>query len=88
MTSIPMPEFSHDWQAAMLKVRQGETVVLTENGKPVAQLSPVVEAESSKNQPLRQNGLLWMFEVADKWVPLGPVETLTNEEMDRIIYDH
>jgi prevent-host-death family protein len=89
MTSIPMPEFSHDWQAAMLKVRQGETVVLTENGKPVAQLSPAMETESpGEAKPSRQNGLLWMCELGEKLIPPGPIESLTNEEMDRIIYDH
>jgi antitoxin (DNA-binding transcriptional repressor) of toxin-antitoxin stability system len=90
MTSIPMPEFNQDWQAALLKVRQGETVVILENGKPVAQLSPAAtNAETSEEpKPAKQNGLLWMCELGEKLIPPGPVETLTNEEMDRIIYDH
>ena len=91
MTSIPMPELPHDWTEAMLKVRQGETVVLTENGKPVAQLSPAAVAttvEEVKHAP--QNGLLWMCDLAKQWVSDSPEskEQLTNEEMDRIIYDH
>lgn len=92
MTSIPLPEFSHDWQAAMLKVRQGETVVLTENGKPVAQLSPtadsVDEPQAAEPQDSGQNGLLWMCELGERLIPPGPIESLTNEEMDRIIYEH
>lgn len=92
MTSIPMPEFNQDWQAALGKVRQGETVVLTENGKPVAQLSPAVANAEAAEEPksTKQSGLLWMCELAEKWVSDTPEskEQLTNEEMDRIIYDH
>jgi antitoxin (DNA-binding transcriptional repressor) of toxin-antitoxin stability system len=89
-----MPEFSKDWHAAVLKVRQGETVVLTEDGKPVAQLSPASDAanEPHLNEPIEsgQQGLLWMCDLAEKWVSDSPEskEQLTNEEMDRIIYDH
>lgn len=90
MTSVPMPEFNHDWQAALGKVREGETVVIMENGKPVAQLSPAAANAETAEKPksTKQNGLLWMCELAEKWVPHGPIETLTNEEMDRIIYEH
>lgn len=92
MTSIPMPEFNHDWQAALGKVREGETVVIMENGKPVAQLSPAVaNSESSEEpKPAKQNGLLWMCDLAKQWVSDSPEskEQLTNKEMDRIIYDH
>ena len=94
MTSIPMPEFNQDWQAALLKVRQGETVVILENGKPLAHLSPATEfaseSQSGESQAAAQKGLLWMTELADKWVSDSPEikESLTNEQMDRIIYDH
>ena len=91
MTSIPMPEFNQDWQAALLKVRQGETVVILENGKPLAKLSPAAKVEAVEEpKPSPTNGLLWMCELADKWVSDSPEskERLTNEEMDRIIYDH
>ena len=92
MTSIPMPEFNHDWQAALGKVREGETVVIMENGKPVAQLSPAVANAETAEKPksTKQNGLLWMCDLAKQWVSDSPEskEQLTNKEMDRIIYDH
>ena len=91
MTSIPMPEFNHDWQAALGKVREGETVVIMENGKPVAQLSPATTvAPAEEVKPVPQNGLLWMCDLSKQWVSDSPEskEQLTNEEMDRIIYGH
>ena len=91
MTSIPLPELPRDWTEAMLKVRQGETVVLTENGEPIAQLSPAAAAKSrEKAKPASQNGLLWMCDLAEQWASDSQEsrEQLTNEEMDRIIYDH
>ena len=86
MTSIPMPEFSRDSDAVILKVRQGETVVLTENGQPVAQISPVTQ-----NVPATPGSdLLWMCKLGEKWISDTPEsrEALTNEDIDRIVYEH
>lgn len=89
MTSIPMHEFSRDSTLAMLKVRQGEAVELTENGEVIAHILPASGVKPSEEvKPAKQNGLLWMCELGEKLIPPGPVETLTNAEMDRIIYDH
>jgi antitoxin (DNA-binding transcriptional repressor) of toxin-antitoxin stability system len=84
MTAIPMPEFSRDSDAVIMKVRQGETVVLTDDGKPVVHIAPISEEPAST----KPGSLLWMQELGAQWNSETPEsrESLTNEDIDRIVY--
>lgn len=81
MTTISMNEFRRDADSVILKVQQGETVVLTDDGKPGVRLQPVEPIDAKAG-----NGLSWMCELGERLVPPGPMISLTNEEIDRIVY--
>ena len=59
------------------RIRQGERLVLTYRGKPVARLDPVTEAEPPTDDPI--------YRLAELAVDDG--SGLTNDEIDAIVYD-
>jgi antitoxin (DNA-binding transcriptional repressor) of toxin-antitoxin stability system len=91
MTTISLNEFRRDADAVILKVKQGETVVLTDEGAPVVHMQPVTSESTASqpdaaDEPTPLSDLAWMWELGERLVPPGPTTHLTNEEIDRIIY--
>ena len=77
MTSISMLELRQDAEGVIRRIGQGERLILTYRGRPVAHLEPIKEPTVSPDDPLyRLIGL-----------SVGEGESLSNEEMDSIIYD-
>jgi len=76
MTSISMVELRRDAEGVLRRVRQGERLVLTYRGRPVARLEPYAQPVASTDDPI--------YRLADLSVDEG--ESLTNEEMDAIVY--
>jgi len=62
------------------RAEKGERITIARAGKPVAQLVPVPKAKRGKLPP--DDPLLRL----DEWGFDGPVGTLTNTEIDRIVY--
>ena len=76
MSSISMVELRQDAVKILGRVKNGEQLVLTYRGQPVARLSPYRTAEPSIDDPF--------YRLADHSVDDGA--SLKNEEMDAIIY--
>ena len=71
-----MLEFRQNSEAILHRLRQGERLVLTYRGRPVARLEPLRDALPDPDDPAYR-----LFEHAD---PRG--ESLTNREIDDIVY--
>jgi prevent-host-death family protein len=84
MTTISMSEFGRNWNAIMNQVRQGETVVVTDDDKPAVRLAPAVmaPAEDAGGDSTSYSDL------AKQWDGSKPeyCRSLSNEETDRIVY--
>lgn len=78
MKTISMLEFRRHARRAIDALRRGERLLLTYRGEPVARLEPVGAdtRDVPENDPLLH---------VDDYAVEGP-GTLTNEEMDRLIY--
>lgn len=76
MSSISMVELRQDAEGVLRRVKQGESFVLTYRGKPVARLSPYELAIPAADDPF--------YRLIDCAVDEG--ESLTNEEIDKILY--
>jgi len=76
MTTISMLQFRRNAEDVVRRVQRGERLVLTYRGKPVARLEPIRDAAPDKDDPFYSLPLA--AQVHD--------QSLTNEEMDRIIY--
>ena len=77
MKTVSMVEFRKNAEKILKKARNGETMILTYRRKPVVKLEPIVEEKARKNDPFYSLGA-----IADL-----KGKTMTNEEMDSIIYD-
>ena len=77
MTTITMLQFRKDAEAILAKLRKGEGFLLTYRGRPVARLEPITTAEISADDPF--------YSICDLATPQG--ESLTNQEIDRIVYE-
>ena len=76
MVSISMVELRQDAEGVLRRVQQGEQLILTYRGKPVARLSPYGLSIPPVDDPL--------YRLAEFSIDSG--ESLDNEEMDAIIY--
>jgi antitoxin (DNA-binding transcriptional repressor) of toxin-antitoxin stability system len=90
MATISMSEFGRDWNTIISKVQEGETVVVTDEGKAAVQLQPAHGEAAAPSDPASEetpiSDLSWMWELGERLVPPGPTTKLTNEEIDRIVY--
>lgn len=75
MKSISMLEFRRNAERVLANVRRGERLVLTHRGKPVARLEPILTDGASSDDPF--------YSICDLAEPMG---SLTNREMDALIY--
>lgn len=62
------------------RAERGERITIARNGKPVAELGPAPQA---KDAPLSPDDPLLNL---DTFAVEGPGGTLTNEDIDRILY--
>lgn len=84
MTTISMFDFRRDSDAVILKVQQGETVVLTDDGKPAVRLEPIAAGSPAPaGDSLRSLG-----DLAARWDNSDPANSrsLTDREIDTIVY--
>lgn len=86
MTTISMSEFRRDSEAVLVKVQQGETVVVTDDGKPAVRMAPLLSA--MEDAMARSQGPTGFVDLAEQWDSSHPESqgSLTNEEIDRIVY--
>jgi antitoxin (DNA-binding transcriptional repressor) of toxin-antitoxin stability system len=78
MDRISILQFRHDAEGIIRQVRQGKRLILTYRGKPVMRLEPVGEEHIPPDDP---------FYSIDRLAVSGG-KPLTNEEIDRIIYEN
>jgi prevent-host-death family protein len=74
MKTITMLELRLDAEAIIAQVQKGQRMILTRRGKPVARLEPVDEGPDADDS---------FYSITDLAVPGG---SLTNEEIDKILY--
>jgi prevent-host-death family protein len=77
MEEISILEFRRDADAVIRKVRQGKRLIMTYRGKPVMRLEPIREGNPGPDDSFYKLGQLA--------VPKG--RSLTNEEIDQIVYE-
>ena len=75
--TLSLLDFRRNAKRAIASVQRGEHLVLTLRGKPVMRLEPVTDAEVSSDDPF--------YRLAERPVA-GGRESLSNADMDRLIY--
>ncbi len=78
MDRVSILQFRRQAEAIIRKVRQGKRLILTYRGKPVLRLEPIREQPVGPGDSFYALGEL---AVADG-------ETLSNEEIDQIVYEN
>ena len=76
MPSISMVELRRDAEGVLRRLKRGENLVLTYRGAPVVRLSPYGSEIPSEDDPF--------YKLIDH--ATGDGESLTNDEIDKIIY--
>lgn len=76
MKTVTMLRFRAEAEAILKQVGKGQSFVLTYRGKPVARLEPLREREISSDDP--------MYRLSELATSNG--ESITNQEIDRLIY--
>ena len=76
MQTVSMLEFRRRALEIVQQVRRGQRIVLTYRGKPVARLEPIGEAVLTEDDP---------FYALDRLADTQG-KSLTNDQMDRIVY--
>jgi prevent-host-death family protein len=77
MDTVSMVDFRRDAEAIIRRAQQGKRMILTYRGKPVMRLEPI-----TSNKPTKDDPFYGLGQLAD---PTG--RSLTNEQIDKIIYD-
>lgn len=75
MEKITVLEFRRHADAVIRKVRQGKRLILTYRGQPVMRLEPIQETNPAADDP---------FYALPQLATKG--RSLTNEEIDQIVY--
>jgi prevent-host-death family protein len=78
MDHVSVLEFRRDAEAIIRKVQKGRRLILTYRGKPVMRLEPIREQPVGPDDPF--------FSLPRLAVPSA--RPLTNEEIDRIVYEN
>ena len=76
MATVSMLELRRDAEGILQRVGRGERLVLTYRGRPAARLEPFTESTTPADDPI--------YRLAELSVDQGG--SLTNEEMDAIVY--
>ena len=77
MEKVSILEFRRDARAVIRKVQQGKRLLLTYRGKPVMRLEPIQDHRIGPEDPF--------YGIAQFATPNG--RSLTNEEIDQIVYE-
>ena len=77
MKKISILEFRHNAEGIIRRVQQGQRFLLTYRGRPVMRLEPVAQPEIGADDPFYRLGQL----------ALPGRRSLTNEEIDKIVYN-
>jgi prevent-host-death family protein len=75
MKSVTMLDFRRNAEQVLAKVRNGERLILTHRGKPVARLEPIREEAIDRDDPF--------YSICELAEPAG---SLSNREIDEIVY--
>ena len=76
MTAISLVQFRKDAGGILNRVRQGQSMLLTVRGKPVARLEPI-DQKAPADDPL--------YRLAERAVSDGA--NLSNAQIDRLLYE-
>lgn len=76
MEAVTLVEFRKGAAKILRRIRQGQSLILTSRGQPVARLEPVREGKAGADDPF--------YHLLEISVEGG--EPLSNEEMDGLIY--
>jgi prevent-host-death family protein len=76
MEKVSILEFRRDANSVIRKVRQGKRLILTYRGKPVMRLEPIRDSKITPDDPF--------YAITELATATG--QSLTNEEIDQIIY--
>lgn len=57
MATISIEEMQRDLAGSLHRVQAGETLVVVQGGRPVAEIKPIAEPSNGKIKPLRPFGL-------------------------------
>jgi prevent-host-death family protein len=82
MEKVTILQFRRDAEAVIRKVRQGKSLILTYRGKPVMRLEPIQERVVDPEDPLYT-----LSELAASDGRPPDERSLTNEEIDKIVYE-
>jgi prevent-host-death family protein len=77
MEKVSILEFRRDAATVIRKVRQGKRLILTYRGQPVLRLEPLRDCPIGSEDPF--------YALAQLAIPKG--RSLTNEEIDQIVYE-
>ena len=75
MKKISMLEFRLNTEKIIKQVQSGQSLILTRRGNPVARIEPIIQKTQDPNDPF--------FMLSG----IGKGASLSNTEMDSIIYD-
>jgi antitoxin (DNA-binding transcriptional repressor) of toxin-antitoxin stability system len=78
MEQVSVLEFRRDAERIIRRVQQGKRFVLTYRGRPVMRLEPIVNREIGPADP---------FYSLDQ-IAISGGKPLSNEEIDRIVYEN
>lgn len=77
MKTVSMVEFRKNSEKILNQAKNGERMILTYRKKPILRLEPITDNEVSKDDP---------FYTLDRLAD-SQGKTLSNEEMDSVIYE-
>ena len=75
MKTVSMLDFRQDAERIIAQLQKGERMILTRRGKPVARLEPILHEQVEEDDPFYALTQLAV-----------PGESLTNEQIDGIVY--
>lgn len=76
MNQVTLVEFRKDAEKVLRRIRQGERLILTRRGQPVARLEPISQLSPRDDDPI--------YRLADLAQEGG--KSMTNRAMDQEIY--
>ena len=82
MTTITIAQFQQDTEQILAKLRQGESFVLTSHGAAIAKLEPIESKTIPAEIAVEADPFFQLIGMIQE-----PVGSLSNKELDAIIYE-